>query len=265
MKIWLSGSLAADSGFGIAAHEATAKLLKEKGHQVFTPGDVEPWQHEGQRCPGQVTTLGHAQECFLRTRIPALLQCDAVLLPDYWVDDRVVRIERRAALSGGLAIYKGVHEVPRAIDKLTRSGVTIDKGAAEMIAEIKAMEYPERGVDFPNELSEDDEAETPEERRVRMAYERGLSEGEDVFWRKLGMAMVANGHREQCAAVRVAEVATEPLSIMAAKEGVGQFAERMYRHGREFIKRHRHYQDREADASDVLKEMVRYVTGKELQ
>lgn len=258
MKIWLSGSLLGDSGHGFRKFEAAANRLREKGHEVATPGEVQPWQHDGEDCPGPMTALGHAQACFMRTRIPAMLQCDAVLLDDYWYDDRVERIERRAAIAAGLVVYKQVNEVPFAVENPT-TDLKIDPGTAEIIAEIKMMEYSGE-VPAPNEN------EGHPTSVCRDEYERGLSDGEDAFWRKLGEGIMRNGHSELRTAVRLGELAVAPPgSHPRSDPKMETLARRMHENGLEFIKRESYAGNMRLAAIRMLRQMILYVTGKDVE
>ena len=258
MKIWLSGSLLGDSGHGIRKFEAAANRLREKGHEVATPGEVQPWQHDGEDCPGPMTALGHAQACFMRTRIPAMLLCDAVLMGEGWYDDRVERIERRAAIAAGLVVYKQVNEVPFAVENPT-TNLKIDPGTAEIIAEIQMMEYSGE-VPAPNEN------EGHPTSVCRDEYERGLSDGEEAFWRKLGEGIMRNGHSDLRAAVRVAELAVAPPgSDPRSDPKMETLARRMYEHGVESLRRKHLTIHSAPDARHMLRQMILYVTGKDVE
>jgi hypothetical protein len=218
-----------------------------------SPGDVQPWQHKGD-CPAPVVAFDHAQECFMRTRIPAMLRCDAIMMPTDWYDDHVVRIERRAAIAAGLKMYRGTYEVPP-VPPVFRDDIV----NYEIVAEIKAM-------DFPNEMPEDEaEGGTPEELRVTNAYERGLSDGEDLFWRKLGEGLVRYGHTDKCAAVRLGQLAVAPPEAVLRSGSLEEFAGRMYRHGSEWLGRKPLSVRSSPAAWDMLRQMILFVTGKEMQ
>lgn len=115
MKMWLSGPMYDHDNANIAAFEKVAKVLRQGGHEVFMPQDVPPAQHDGEPCPAGPQKHGHHASCFMRTRIPAMLKCDAVMMVDGWVSDRYSRAEKRAAVLAGLKTYTNVIHVPRIV------------------------------------------------------------------------------------------------------------------------------------------------------
>lgn len=245
MKIWISGPVFDIDNFNLKAFNEAARWLGAKGHRAYLPQDVAPHLHEGEPCPpGSQKEGQHHPSCFMRTRVPAMMACDAVLMMPRWSNSRYARAERRMAVVAGMKVYEDTYSVPSATPPM-------GYGDMEIIAELRSLEM------------------TPAEDGPAEAYAKGRDEGEDMFWRKLAAALIADGVPREKAASKIAELAHRDLfsygdhrKAVIDESNLDKFADSMVQHGRTFMDRAEYRGDEFLAANSLLGEMVLYVTGK---
>lgn len=92
MKIYISGPMTGRPDFNHPAFHAAAATLRAAGWAVFNPAEngLQPDAQWG---------------VHMRVDIKALMDCDAIVLLDGWMDSKGARLERHIAVQLGMRVY----------------------------------------------------------------------------------------------------------------------------------------------------------------
>ena len=100
MKLQLVGKMAGEPEFNHPAFREAAKQLREHGHEVFSPAEID----------GGDTSRPTAY--YMRQCIGALLRAEGVVLLPNWEASQNARTELRVALALGLAVFSLDSNIP---------------------------------------------------------------------------------------------------------------------------------------------------------
>jgi hypothetical protein len=100
MKLQLIGPMQGQVDFNHPAFRDAAKLLREQGHEVFSPAEID----------GGDTSRPTAY--YMRGCIGALLRADGVVLLPGWQGSANCKTELRIALALGLAVLSMENNIP---------------------------------------------------------------------------------------------------------------------------------------------------------
>ncbi len=92
MKIYISGPMTGLPDLNFPAFYAAAAELRAVGLDVVNPAEI---------CPDHAMAWA---DC-MRADIVALMDCDAIVLLDGWVDSKGARLERHIAVQLGMAVH----------------------------------------------------------------------------------------------------------------------------------------------------------------
>lgn len=89
MKVYISGPMTGRPDYNKPAFMEAEKIIMEMGHDPVNPATLP---HDHGRTWGE----------YMREDIKALMDCEAILMLDGWIDSRGARIEYELAVSLGI-------------------------------------------------------------------------------------------------------------------------------------------------------------------
>lgn len=99
MKIYLAGPMSGIKDHNYPAFHAATKRLRELGHQVINPAEVNP----DTACLQGETPEDLWRRC-MRRDIPELLTCNTIVVLPGWIKSRGARLEVAIAIAMGFTI-----------------------------------------------------------------------------------------------------------------------------------------------------------------
>jgi Domain of unknown function (DUF4406) len=102
MKIYLAGPMSDLKDHNFPEFDRYAKALREVGHEVISPADMA---REDDHVPGS-----KPWEWYIKRDIPALIECEAIVLMPGWLGSRGARLEMELASAIKLKVFKIHHD-----------------------------------------------------------------------------------------------------------------------------------------------------------
>ena len=105
MKIYIAGPMRNIKDFNFPAFFDAERQLRSHGHEVYNPARADLDADAFDPTTDKAESMRH----YMRRDLPAVLDCDIVVMLDGWQDSKGARLERRVALDCGIEV-KSFHE-----------------------------------------------------------------------------------------------------------------------------------------------------------